>query len=148
MNRCLRQNTTVCLSDCQYYVSAGLRVSSWGQSWVLKIHRQFLERPFLERPSLERPSLERHSLEATIPIEWTIPRIFKKKSLHYLRNLLEVCVKMRQLYILYIRQYKKYVGSMSRAPNNFDIGENNNLAYSNLIKHDPTYPNLSRPNLA
>jgi hypothetical protein len=32
-------------------------------------------------------------------------------------------------------------------PNNFDIGENNNLAYSNLIKHDLTWPNLTSPNL-
>jgi hypothetical protein len=33
------------------------------------------------------------------------------------------------------------VAALAPAPNSFDIGENNNFAYSNLIKHDLTYPN-------
>jgi hypothetical protein len=39
------------------------------------------------------------------------------------------------------------VAALAHAPNNFDIGENNNLAYSNLIKHDLTYPSLTYPDL-
>jgi hypothetical protein len=39
------------------------------------------------------------------------------------------------------------VAALAPALNNFDIGENKNLAYSNLIKHDLTYPNLTYPDL-
>jgi hypothetical protein len=38
------------------------------------------------------------------------------------------------------------VAALAPAPNNFDIGENN-LAYSNLINHDLTRPNLTYPYL-
>jgi hypothetical protein len=37
------------------------------------------------------------------------------------------------------------VAALAPAPNNFDISKNNNLAYSNLIKHDLTRPNLTYP---
>jgi hypothetical protein len=39
------------------------------------------------------------------------------------------------------------VAALAPAPNNFDIGENNNLAYSNLIKHNLPTPNLTYPDL-
>jgi hypothetical protein len=39
------------------------------------------------------------------------------------------------------------VEALAPAPNNFDIGENNNPTYSNLIKHDLKYPNLTYPDL-
>jgi hypothetical protein len=70
-----------------------------------------------------------------------------------------VCVKMRQLYILYctlLGSKKKNmleawaraaVAALAPASNNFDIDENNNLAFSNLIKHELTYPNLTYPDL-